>query len=151
MLMGELITVAAHKLPVNVVVFNNSTLGMVKLEMLVDGLPDFGVDVPDANYAEVAKAWGSMPCASRIRRTSRQRTGRLLRTPPARPWWSSSPTQCPVHPAENFGGRRLLDSLQPCPRWFLTAVPGGRLSAWREATCGTFLGGSYLRRVTAAR
>lgn len=58
MLMGELITVAAHKLPVNVVVFNNSTLGMVKLEMLVDGLPDFGVDVPDANYAEVAKALG---------------------------------------------------------------------------------------------
>ena len=58
MLLGELITVAAHRLPVNVVVFNNSTLGMVKLEMLVDGLPDFGVDVPDANYAEVARALG---------------------------------------------------------------------------------------------
>ncbi|MFI5084547.1 MAG: pyruvate dehydrogenase [Actinomycetales bacterium] len=58
MLMGELITVAAHKLPVNVVVFNNSTLGMVKLEMLVDGLQDFGVDVPDANYAAVAAALG---------------------------------------------------------------------------------------------
>ncbi len=58
MLMGELITAAAHRLPLNVVVFNNSTLGMVKLEMLVDGLPDFGVDVPDANYAEVAKALG---------------------------------------------------------------------------------------------
>jgi pyruvate dehydrogenase (quinone) len=40
------------------VVFDNSTLGMVKLEMLVDGLPDFGVDVPDANYAAVAKALG---------------------------------------------------------------------------------------------
>jgi len=40
------------------VVFNNSTLGMVKLEMLVDGLPDFGVDVPDANYAQVARALG---------------------------------------------------------------------------------------------
>ncbi|HBH57952.1 MAG TPA: hypothetical protein DDY41_07355, partial [Arthrobacter bacterium] len=38
MLLGELITVAAHKLPVKVVLFNNSTLGMVKLEMLVDGL-----------------------------------------------------------------------------------------------------------------
>jgi pyruvate dehydrogenase (quinone) len=58
MLLGELITVAAHRLPVNVVVFNNSTLGMVKLEMLVDGLPDFGVDVPDANYANVARALG---------------------------------------------------------------------------------------------
>ncbi|ALE07437.1 pyruvate dehydrogenase [Arthrobacter sp. ERGS1:01] len=58
MLMGELVTAAAHKLPLNVVVFNNSTLGMVKLEMLVDGLPDFGVDVPDANYAAVAAALG---------------------------------------------------------------------------------------------
>ncbi|WP_343318891.1 pyruvate dehydrogenase [Arthrobacter sp. TMP15] len=58
MLLGELLTVAAHKLPVNVVVFNNSTLGMVKLEMLVDGLQDFGVDVPDANYAGVAAALG---------------------------------------------------------------------------------------------
>jgi pyruvate dehydrogenase (quinone) len=31
---------------------------MVKLEMLVDGLPDFGVDVPDADYAAVARALG---------------------------------------------------------------------------------------------
>jgi pyruvate dehydrogenase (quinone) len=31
---------------------------MVKLEMLVDGLPDFGVDVPDADYAGVARALG---------------------------------------------------------------------------------------------
>ena len=58
MLLGELITAAAHKLPINVVVFNNSTLGMVKLEMLVDGLQDFGVDVPETNYAAVAAALG---------------------------------------------------------------------------------------------
>ncbi|MHA7305586.1 pyruvate dehydrogenase [Arthrobacter sp. TMN-49] len=58
MLLGELITVATHKLPIKVVVFNNSTLGMVKLEMLVEGLADFGVDVPDVNYAGVAAALG---------------------------------------------------------------------------------------------
>ncbi|REF29134.1 pyruvate dehydrogenase [Calidifontibacter indicus] len=58
MLLGELLTVAAYNLPVNVVVFNNSTLGMVKLEMLVDKLPDFGVDVPAVNYAAVAQALG---------------------------------------------------------------------------------------------
>ncbi len=58
MLLGELITAAAHNLPVNVVVFNNSSLGMVKLEMLVDGLADFGVDVPDTNYAAIATAMG---------------------------------------------------------------------------------------------
>lgn len=58
MLLGDLITIKDYKLPINVVVFNNATLGMVKLEMLVDGLQDFGVDVPDTNYADVAKALG---------------------------------------------------------------------------------------------
>ncbi len=58
MLLGELITAAAQQLPVKVVVFNNSSLGMVKLEMLVDGLQDFAVDVPDVNYAAIAAAMG---------------------------------------------------------------------------------------------
>lgn len=58
MLLGELITAAALRIPVKVVLFNNSALGMVKLEMLVDGLPDFGVDVPDTNYAAIAEAMG---------------------------------------------------------------------------------------------
>ena len=58
MLLGELITAKMYNLPVKVVVFNNSTLGMVKLEMLVNGLPDFQTDVPDTNYAEIARAIG---------------------------------------------------------------------------------------------
>ncbi|MGJ6979867.1 pyruvate dehydrogenase [Aestuariimicrobium soli] len=58
MLLGELVTAAAYDLPITVVVFNNSTLGMVKLEMLVDGLPDFGTDVPMVDYSKVAEAIG---------------------------------------------------------------------------------------------
>ncbi|WP_022911169.1 pyruvate dehydrogenase [Aestuariimicrobium kwangyangense] len=58
MLLGELVAVAAYDLPVTVVVFNNSTLGMVKLEMLVDGLPDFGTDVPMVDYSKVGEAIG---------------------------------------------------------------------------------------------
>ena len=58
MLMGELVTARMHNLPIKVVVFNNSTLGMVKLEMLVNGLPDFGTDVHDVNYAGVAQSIG---------------------------------------------------------------------------------------------
>ncbi|TDO93724.1 pyruvate dehydrogenase [Enemella evansiae] len=58
MLLGEMLTVAMYQLPLNVVVFNNSTLGMVKLEMLVDKLPDFGVDVPPVDYAAIARAMG---------------------------------------------------------------------------------------------
>ena len=58
MLLGELVTAHMYDLPIKVVVFNNSTLGMVKLEMLVNGLPDYGTDVHDVNYAEVASAIG---------------------------------------------------------------------------------------------
>ena len=58
MLLGELVTARMYDLPIKVVVFNNSTLGMVKLEMLVNGLPDYGTDVHDVNYAEVASAVG---------------------------------------------------------------------------------------------
>ncbi len=59
MLMGELLTVALHELPVKIVVFNNSSLGMVKLEMLVDGIPDFETDHAPVNYAAIAQAAGA--------------------------------------------------------------------------------------------
>jgi pyruvate dehydrogenase (quinone) len=58
MLLGELLTVALHRLPVKIVTFNNSSLGMVKLEMLVDGLPDFGTDHASVDYAAIARAAG---------------------------------------------------------------------------------------------
>ena len=58
MLLGELVTARMYDLPIKVVVFNNSTLGMVKLEMLVNGLPDYGTDVHDVNYSDVASAIG---------------------------------------------------------------------------------------------
>ncbi|MGO1974831.1 MAG: pyruvate dehydrogenase [Propionibacteriaceae bacterium] len=58
MLLGEMITARACDLPLTVVVFNNSTLGMVKLEMLVDRMPDFGVDVPPVDFAALAAALG---------------------------------------------------------------------------------------------
>jgi len=58
MLMGELLTLVHHDLPVKLVVFNNSALGMVKLEMRVAGFEDFGVDLPSTNYARIAEALG---------------------------------------------------------------------------------------------
>jgi pyruvate dehydrogenase (quinone) len=58
MLMGELLTVVLHELPVKIVVFNNSSLDMVKGETLVDGLPDYGTDHTPVNYAAIAQATG---------------------------------------------------------------------------------------------
>ncbi|MEE2039823.1 pyruvate dehydrogenase [Nocardiopsis sp. CT-R113] len=58
MLLGELITVHQHELPITTVVFDNSSLGMVKLEMMVDGMPSFQTDHPQVDYAAVAAAIG---------------------------------------------------------------------------------------------
>ncbi len=58
MLLGELLTVALHNLPIKIITFNNSSLGMVKLEMLVDGLPDYGTDHTPVNFAAIAQAAG---------------------------------------------------------------------------------------------
>jgi pyruvate dehydrogenase (quinone) len=50
--------VALHRLPVKIITFNNSSLGMVKLEMLVDGIPDYQTDHAPVDYAAIAKAAG---------------------------------------------------------------------------------------------
>ena len=44
MLIGDFLTLVQHDLPVKIVLFNNSSLGMVELEMLVAGLPSYGTD-----------------------------------------------------------------------------------------------------------
>jgi pyruvate dehydrogenase (quinone) len=58
MLLGELLTVKTHQLPIKVVVFNNSSLGMVRLEMLVAGDPPFETDHDPVDYAAIAAAAG---------------------------------------------------------------------------------------------
>ena len=58
MLLGELITLKHYELPVKVILFDNATLGMVRLEMLVEGLPSFATDSPPIDYAAVANAIG---------------------------------------------------------------------------------------------
>lgn len=58
MLMGDLLTLAQYELPIKLIVYNNSTLGMVKLEMRVAGYQDFGVDVKNPSFAKLAEAVG---------------------------------------------------------------------------------------------
>ena len=58
MLLGELLTVQTHRLPVKVVVFNNSSLGMVRLEMMVAGDPPFETDHNHVDFAAIARAVG---------------------------------------------------------------------------------------------
>ncbi|MEU3980991.1 pyruvate dehydrogenase [Streptomyces sp. NPDC026672] len=59
MLMGDFLTLVQHDLPVKVVLFNNSSLGMVELEMLVAGLPSHGTQHVNPDFAAVARACGA--------------------------------------------------------------------------------------------
>jgi pyruvate dehydrogenase (quinone) len=58
MLMGDLITAVTYQLPVKLVVFDNSRLGMVKLEQEQGGLPEFGTVLHNPDLAAVARACG---------------------------------------------------------------------------------------------
>jgi pyruvate dehydrogenase (quinone) len=58
MLLGDLATIKQYNLPIKIIVFNNRALGMVKLEMEVDGLPDNETDMVNPDFALVAQAMG---------------------------------------------------------------------------------------------
>jgi pyruvate dehydrogenase (quinone) len=58
MLMGDLITAVTYDLPVKLVVFDNGRLGMVKLEMEQVGLPEYGTELHNPDFAAVARAVG---------------------------------------------------------------------------------------------
>jgi pyruvate dehydrogenase (quinone) len=58
MLFGELLTLLQNRLPVKVVVFNNSSLNFVELEMKAAGIVNFGTDLHNPNFAAVAQAMG---------------------------------------------------------------------------------------------
>ena len=58
MMMGDLMTIIQYKLPVKVIVFNNRTLGMVKLEMEVAGIPDLETEMMNPDFTKLAEAMG---------------------------------------------------------------------------------------------
>ena len=60
MLMCEFLTAVHHKLPVKVVIFNNSAFGLIRLEAESVGLPPFreGIEFPNPDFAALARACG---------------------------------------------------------------------------------------------
>ncbi|MGB3484899.1 MAG: ubiquinone-dependent pyruvate dehydrogenase [Mycobacterium sp.] len=58
MLFGELITLQQNRLPVKLVVFNNSSLNFVELEMKAAGIVNYGTELQNPNFAMVAQAMG---------------------------------------------------------------------------------------------
>jgi pyruvate dehydrogenase (quinone) len=60
MLMCEFLTAVHHKLPVKVVIYNNSAFGLITLEAESVGLPPFreGIEFPNPDFAALARACG---------------------------------------------------------------------------------------------
>jgi pyruvate dehydrogenase (quinone) len=58
MLFGELVTLIQNRLPVKVIVFNNSSLNFVELEMKAAGIVNFGTELVNPDFAAVAEAMG---------------------------------------------------------------------------------------------
>jgi pyruvate dehydrogenase (quinone) len=58
MLFGELVTLLQSSLAVKVIVFNNSSLNFVELEMKAAGIVNFGTDLHNPSFAAVAESMG---------------------------------------------------------------------------------------------
>jgi pyruvate dehydrogenase (quinone) len=60
MLLGDILTLAQYNLPIKIVVLNNHSLAMVRLEMEVAGMPHYGCDLKNPDFAALARAAGLM-------------------------------------------------------------------------------------------
>ncbi len=85
MLMGEFMTAVQHKLPVKVIVYNNSALGLITLEAESVGLAPFreAIEFPNPDFAALARACGGQGFTakqpSELKQGHRRRAG--LRRP----------------------------------------------------------------------
>ncbi|MBP1617828.1 MAG: poxB [Bacteroidetes bacterium] len=58
MLQGDLMTIVQYNLPIKIVVFDNHSLAMVKLEMEVAGIPDTETKLLNPDFEKLAEAMG---------------------------------------------------------------------------------------------
>ncbi len=58
MLMGDLLTLKQHNLPVKLIVFRNDSLAFVELEMKAAGILDFGTDLHNPDFTKIAEGAG---------------------------------------------------------------------------------------------
>jgi pyruvate dehydrogenase (quinone) len=58
MLMGDLLTLKQHELPVKLIVYKNDALAFVELEMKAAGVLDFSTDLRNPDFAKIAEGAG---------------------------------------------------------------------------------------------
>jgi pyruvate dehydrogenase (quinone) len=65
MLMGDLLTLRQHELPVKVIVFKNDSLAFVELEQKSIGLLDFATELRSPDFAKIAEGAGLLGLTAR--------------------------------------------------------------------------------------
>jgi pyruvate dehydrogenase (quinone) len=83
MLMGDFLSLAQLQLPVKVVVYDNSSLAFVAIEMKANGFLDTRVDLKNPDFAAMARAVGIKHSRRAVRRR-RGRPARGIRAPRSR-------------------------------------------------------------------
>lgn len=58
MLMGDILTLNQHNLPIKIIIFNNGALGFVEMEMHVGGMVEYNTELNNPNFALMADAIG---------------------------------------------------------------------------------------------
>jgi pyruvate dehydrogenase (quinone) len=75
MLLGDLLSIRQNDLPVKIVVFNNSSLNFVELEMKAAGIVNFGTGLENRASPPSPRRWASPASAWRARSCARPRAG----------------------------------------------------------------------------
>ena len=60
MAMAELVTAAKYRLPLIVIILNNRQLGMIQVEQLTEGYPNYGTDLLNPDFARYAESCGAV-------------------------------------------------------------------------------------------
>ena len=61
MLLGDLMTISQYQIPVKIIIFNNRSLGMVKLEMRVEGYKDWQTDMVNPDFVKLLEPVITLP------------------------------------------------------------------------------------------
>ena len=81
MLMGDLLSLRQLELPVKMIVFDNSALGFVELEMKAAGILDFATELHNPDFAKMAEAAGVLGLKANVPEQVRPLLAQALRHP----------------------------------------------------------------------
>ena len=101
--MGEMATLVKYKLPVKVIIIKNNTLGQIKWEqMVLEGNPEFGVELQPIDFAAYARACGAagftMDDPAKAEEMLRAGASPIRGRPWSRRWSIPTSRRCPATP-----------------------------------------------------